>query len=39
MQKVHLHGGLNLSLERVLVVGVGSAVQELRGDLHDGAVR
>ncbi|SCB64733.1 unnamed protein product [Fusarium graminearum] len=33
--KVNLDGGLDLSLESVLVVGVGTAVQELRSNLHD----
>jgi hypothetical protein len=35
--QVDLHRGLNLALERVLEVGVGAAVQELGGDLHDGS--
>jgi hypothetical protein len=34
--EVDFHRGLHLALEGVLVVGVGTAVQELRGDLHDG---
>jgi len=33
--EVNLDGSLDLSLESVLVVGVGTTVQELRGDLHD----
>ncbi|KAI6759681.1 hypothetical protein HG530_010361 [Fusarium avenaceum] len=33
--KVHLDGSLNLALEGVLVVGVGTTVEELRGDLHN----
>ncbi|GKT61902.1 LOW QUALITY PROTEIN: unnamed protein product [Colletotrichum tofieldiae] len=33
--QVQLDGGFHLALEGVLVVGVGTAVQELRGDVHD----